>query len=163
LALGKGRAVPPSHSGVALALVFVALVAIQLVPLPPALLKVVSPNTYRLYALSMPGWPHARAGELPAASRPSPSASGAWPVLPTMGEIAAGAAVAFAPLARAAAARSANHSRNLGGWRGISIAPSITRPALLEMVAYLTLFLVVFLCPVGADAQSERAVARTVM
>jgi O-antigen ligase/tetratricopeptide (TPR) repeat protein len=167
LALGKGRAVPPSHSGVALALVFVALVAIQLVPLPPALLKVVSPNTYRLYALSMPGWPHARAGELPAASRPSPSASGAWTVLPTMGEIAAGAAVAFAPLARAAAARSANHSLNLGagrgGWRGISIAPSITRPALLEMVAYLTLFLVVFLCPVGADAQSERAVARTVM
>lgn len=36
---------------------FAVVVTVQLVPLPPALLRIVSPATYRLYELSLPGWP----------------------------------------------------------------------------------------------------------
>ncbi len=36
---------------------FLALVLLQLVPLPPAVARALSPSTYRLYAASLPGWP----------------------------------------------------------------------------------------------------------
>jgi O-antigen ligase/tetratricopeptide (TPR) repeat protein len=37
-------------------LLFAAVAAIQMVPIPPALLQIVSPSTYRLYELSVAGW-----------------------------------------------------------------------------------------------------------
>ena len=36
---------------------FLGLVALQLVPLPPSTLRVVSPSTYDLYVQALPGWP----------------------------------------------------------------------------------------------------------
>src|SRR5712692_5479207 len=36
---------------------FIALLMFQLTPLPPALLKWLSPTTYALYSLTLPGWP----------------------------------------------------------------------------------------------------------
>ncbi len=36
---------------------FLALVVVQLLPLPPSLLRFLSPSTYRLYATTFPGWP----------------------------------------------------------------------------------------------------------
>jgi hypothetical protein len=36
---------------------FIALCAMQLVPLPPSLLKVISPSTFEVYKQSLPGWP----------------------------------------------------------------------------------------------------------
>src|ERR1700691_699065 len=39
------------------AVLFVVLIAAQLVPLPPGLLKLISPATYQLYAASLSDWP----------------------------------------------------------------------------------------------------------
>ncbi len=36
---------------------FLALCAMQLVPLPPSLLKIISPQTFEVYKQSLPGWP----------------------------------------------------------------------------------------------------------
>ncbi len=38
-------------------LLFTGLILVQLLPLPPFLLRVLSPTTYQLYATSFPGWP----------------------------------------------------------------------------------------------------------
>lgn len=36
---------------------FIALLLFQLIPLPPVILKQLSPTTYELYSLTLPGWP----------------------------------------------------------------------------------------------------------
>jgi O-antigen ligase/tetratricopeptide (TPR) repeat protein len=41
---------------------FVIVVTMQLVPMPPPMLRIVSPATYRLYELSVHGWPRAVSG-----------------------------------------------------------------------------------------------------
>ena len=43
------------------AVLFVVLLVFQIAPLPPSLMRVISPATYRLYATSFPGWPRDRA------------------------------------------------------------------------------------------------------
>src|SRR2546428_791372 len=48
-------------------LLFFSFILFQLLPLPPALLRLLSPATYELYAKSFPGWPEQMPyGELPA-------------------------------------------------------------------------------------------------
>jgi O-antigen ligase len=45
-------------SGFVLSLaLFLAFVLFQLLPLPPSFLRVLSPSTYELYSMSLPGWP----------------------------------------------------------------------------------------------------------
>src|SRR5260221_5369355 len=39
--------------------VFALLLVFQIAPISPALMRVISPATYRLYARSLPGWPEA--------------------------------------------------------------------------------------------------------
>ncbi|MCP4267899.1 MAG: O-antigen ligase family protein [Candidatus Brocadiaceae bacterium] len=38
-------------------IIFIGLILFQLVPLPPGVLKFISPNTYQLYKTTTPGWP----------------------------------------------------------------------------------------------------------
>jgi len=38
-------------------ILFIGLILFQLVPLPPGVLKLISPNTYQLYQTTSPGWP----------------------------------------------------------------------------------------------------------
>ena len=40
------------------AVCFIAFMLVQLLPMPPAWQRLVSPSTYSLYAASLPGWPH---------------------------------------------------------------------------------------------------------
>ena len=61
-ALGTGPRTPLSGARPFLLLLlplllFMALMTLQLVSLPPAALRIVSPATYRLYEVSLPGWP----------------------------------------------------------------------------------------------------------
>src|SRR5579875_302592 len=44
-----------------LALGLAGLVALQLLPLPPRVLRALSPQTYKLYSDGLPGWPSAPA------------------------------------------------------------------------------------------------------
>ena len=57
--------VPTSFVRTPLALplgLFIALLMFQLTPLPPALLKQLSPTTYELYSLALPSWPDPQPG-----------------------------------------------------------------------------------------------------
>jgi hypothetical protein len=140
---------------------FAALVLVQVAPMPPAMLGVVSPSAYRLYTVSLPGWPRG-ARELAHESRPTSRALGAtsWRILPTDSEIARGAALPFAtdrsqkrsartPGDSRADVASALTPRTAEGWRTISLAPSMTAGVLLELAAYAALFFAVLLYPFG--------------
>ena len=90
---------------------------LQLVPMPPAAMRLVSPNTFSVYQESVPGWPDADpyATIIKHAGASNPDSAG-------VGEAGSGGAVP-------------------GAWRSLSLAPSLTRRALLQLSAYLAIFL----------------------
>lgn len=146
-------------------LLFIAMTAAQLAPLPPAVLRTMSPATYRLYKLSLPGWP----GAEPRRSLPAAAAeSTRWNVLPTVDEVASGAKVPFDLAARVngdgQAQSPAIAARAQDLWRTLSIAPSITAAVLLEVTAYAALFFLILLYPFGLSGiETERAVCRAIV
>ncbi|MGA8568404.1 MAG: O-antigen ligase family protein [Candidatus Binataceae bacterium] len=152
------------------AVLLLAFVLFQLVPLPPILLRQLSPQAYRLYEKSLPGWPkrivYADPGfEKSLANR---RASAGIAILPTVDEVRSGAAVPFAPKSAAPPALDAKVGRSGAGraetaaplpesslWRSLSVAPTLTRAGLLKCLAYGSLFFVVVFYPVGAGARSD--------
>jgi O-antigen ligase/tetratricopeptide (TPR) repeat protein len=157
---------------------FIALGAFQLIPLPPSLERVISPSTYRLYAQSLPGWPSTPPyGEPPAATY-QPSDIGVIVILPSVEQVREGFPIPYAPGRRLKAAtervptqvqalpESTAASSKAGAasglyatdWRALSITPSLTKPLLLEFIAYTCLFVVILVYPfVGADAEAAEA------
>jgi len=118
------------------ALLFAAVVALQLVPLPPSWLQLVSPRTHELYALSVPGYgePAGTAFEgLPAwLERADDREAGGVPALPADPELASRAFPAGV------------FDRAWSQWRPISMTPARTRRALWLFLVHLGLFVVVF-------------------
>jgi tetratricopeptide (TPR) repeat protein len=188
VASGAGVAVPRTAMRPLLlpAALFGALVLTQLAPLPPAVLRAVSPAAYRLYAVSLPGWP--RAPKQPDELRPAAARRGGarWRILPTQDEIARGAALPFAESrGRIAAAQVRSASRAAtaasvpeapraaavpqmpgaaGAWRTLSLAPSITLAVLLELAAYAALFFTLLAYPLGPlGAQTQRRLCRAIV
>jgi len=168
-AFGSGLSTPYSRARpfVLPLLLFVALVTVQLVPLPPGLLRAASPATYRLYELCLPGWPAERPRQVLAVGALENERS-RWSVLPTVNEIADGAKVPFAPTRRTT---DGDLTRHFGGavrvfsrWRTLSVAPSMSAGVLLELIAYASLFLLILLYPFGrAGGEADGAVYRTIV
>ncbi|MGC1343167.1 MAG: O-antigen ligase family protein, partial [Candidatus Binataceae bacterium] len=138
---------------------FVAFTGFALVPLPPTLLRVLSPATYTMYARSLPGWPH----QAPyAAMLQLPELNAAQHlnvVLPTPQEAARGAAIPRphqvalgTPRGQAAALAGTQSGAR---WRSISLAPELTRELVIKLVAYSALFFVVLLYPFGPSMHAE--------
>ncbi len=90
------RDVYPLASPVVLLLGFVLF---QLLPLPPPVLRQLSPQAYRLYEKSLPGWPKRIVYTDPRFERSlaSRKPATAIAILPTMDEVKSGASVPFAP------------------------------------------------------------------
>jgi O-antigen ligase/tetratricopeptide (TPR) repeat protein len=140
------------------AVLLAALVAFQMVPLPPSIEAMVSPSTFELYQKSLPGWPDKPAhNKLRAAS---PHSQGLV-LLPTSGDIAAGATVPFVNIASQSnffATREPDvESRRGPIWRPLSIDTSLTGPALLKLVGYLCLFLLLVSFPSGEKGETSFA------
>lgn len=158
------------------AAVFAGLVLIQVAPLPPPALRAISPSAYRLYTVSLPGWPRG-ADELAHKSPPPSKTLGltSWRILPTESEIARGAPLPFAvDRSRGQSARTPGESssgtvpavtrRIAEGWRTISLAPSMTAGVLLEFAAYAALFFVVLGYPFGRPGSATtRRFCRVIM
>ncbi len=76
-------------------------ILIQLAPLPPQLLQLVSPATYQVYARALPGWPlerpYADAAAMISAPSKTTATNGNFVILPTLGEVKTGAPIPFAP------------------------------------------------------------------
>jgi tetratricopeptide (TPR) repeat protein len=126
---------------------FLALATCQLIPLPPALLHITSPSTYRLYANTLNGWPLTT----PCAQlfKHSPS-----------GSIEAGKSTAHKSLANQSS-QSEQHMEALGApevspRRPLSIEPELTLEWLLKLLAYAGLFFVVRLYPFGSERNSAQ-------
>jgi O-antigen ligase/tetratricopeptide (TPR) repeat protein len=127
-------------SGVAVPLgLFIAFIAFQLVPLPPTLLRVLSPSTYRLYSVSLSGWPETEPYQklFQSAAPPPPAVS-----LPSVEAREA-----------ASAARLAAAAPEAPRWRPLSIAPPLTLELLLKVAAYAALLFVVMLYPFGPSTR----------
>jgi O-antigen ligase/tetratricopeptide (TPR) repeat protein len=145
---------------------FLGLLILQLVPLPPPLIRILSPHAYDLYSSSLPGWPNSVVYADPSYLRPPPHQK-ALPtvvVLPTTEEVRRSIAVPFAPrtggLPQADAAPIAPPS----GWRSLSVAPVLTRAGLLKCAALAALFLfAIFYRPGTGDAHAERQFRRMVV
>lgn len=168
------RFVPP-------AALLAVLFTLQLIPLPPAALRAVSPNTYQIYARSLPGWPRTTpygdsaflATSAPSAVRPE----GAVP--PTLREVRQGAPAAFAENAREridktdvrlpyAGANVSVVSRSWArifpaAWRPLAIAPALTMAALLRFAAYAGLFFAIVGYPFVRGSEGERRFYRATL
>ncbi len=161
----------------------VGVVLLQLCPLPPAVLRVVSPATYTLYSQVLPGWPRQVMYNEPIMSTPRSEESAEWVVLPTPSEVppqvasARGDAPRTEREAGAAIATTPTTPLLVQTWRPLTPAPLLTWTSLLKLIAYVTLFALIVGYPTGgypvgdggpgrareAEARFVRAVVLTIL
>ncbi|MGD0116823.1 MAG: O-antigen ligase family protein [Candidatus Binatus sp.] len=176
----------PARSGAAKLMLPVAALAgyvlFQLAPLPPQVLRVVSPTAYEVYARAFPDWPRQRPyADLNAMVEATPkttAASDSFVILPTTAEVKAGAAIPFAPApgdSGAFTTGAANLSSGASGglqaqflkiyesrWRPLTLCPPLTWGALLMFATSAGLFLMVGFFPIGSgDPEAEASFRRT--
>lgn len=139
---------------------FLLWIGFQTVPLPPSLLRTVSPSTYLLYEHVFPEWPVKVPYSTPLRSAPSPIRSPET-ILPTAAEASRGAAVPFRaieqrPRGRVPRAAAESFWIDALRWRSLSLAPSASRRAWLKFTACAAWFLAVALYPFGAVENGKR-------
>src|SRR5579885_694758 len=160
--LGRGEL-----GAMALAAAFLTLLIGQLLPMPPGLLRLLSPHSFELYQKSLPGWPDRVVYQDAAYVHPPPqNAAGMVTVLPTLDEVRRGIAVPFTPPPTVDAPRARGAASPLASprWRSMSVAPILTRAGLLKCAAYAALFFAVIFYRSGAgDARAERALRRLLL
>jgi tetratricopeptide (TPR) repeat protein len=145
-----------------------ALVGLEMVPMPPALLATLSPAAYEIYARALPGWPTQpsyRDVNLDA----QPTLHSGPVILPTAEQVRAGAKVPFTPAAAKAHSPGKNSKTatvlpDSLRWRALSFEPGVTRSGMQKALAYAALFLLVTLYPFGAegDPQAEERFCRRI-
>lgn len=118
------------------ALLFAVVVLLQLIPLPPPVLRAVSPRTAAIFAQSLPGYgesAHPSFGGLPRWLQSDPDAeAGGVPALPPDPEKAA------------RALPSEVFDLPHPAWRPLSLTPAHTRRALQLFLAHVLFFVVAF-------------------
>ena len=143
-----------------------ALVAFQLLPLPPSVLKMIAPASYQAYRTGLPGWPeHAAYSWL--ADRQTLRAQTTY-ALPTASEVHKGARVPFAPTSPDELSPEQlvqKLSVAPGAWMPISVAPRLTAPALLKLMAYSAIFLLLIFYPFTTAQESRlyKGLVRTLL
>ena len=151
------------------ATLFALLLGFQLLPLPPALMRLISPATYRVYGESFPGWPKAAPYEAlrPAwSANPHAVSSEAGITLPAVGEQKGARTRAAAPNTsiKVGAAKPERPSPEILGnsgdlrWRSIAIAPAVTWAGMIEVMACGAVFLLILAYPfgfVGAEREAD--------
>ena len=165
-------------------LLLAGILLFQLMPLPPQIMRLLSPATYQFYVKALPGWPHtapysAKAFVTPLVRPASGSTRSMSRILPTLEEVQQGTPVPFAkkfsPLpgkARAGSRRSeikketeARTRRTIfpATWYPLAISPGLTRTALFRFVAYAGLFCVIVGYPFVGGGEGEKRFYRSVL
>ena len=137
----------------------VGLACLQLLPMPPAVLKVISPATWQVYARSLPGWPgqivyqrlrlDQRAQNDAPAIRPYASDDSNQPAGSQVGKAGRNAAQTGPPVV----------SSQIPRWRPLTLSPSLTLSQLWKLLAYATVFCVVAAYPFGRGLFPSRGSA----
>ena len=160
---------------------FVGVVLLQLVPLPPTVLGVVSPHSYDAYTRALPGWPEqvpfgdlvdaaldADAEQASAAEDPTtfvlPSLAdanryGLEAFAPPEWDRAGGSSVLEASERGALEERQSSRS-SFAAWQPMSLSPLRGRVDALKILAYLALFAVVSAYPVDGGGRGRRRFER---
>jgi O-antigen ligase/tetratricopeptide (TPR) repeat protein len=174
--LGGGRLMRQggrrAASAVALPIALVlALIGLEMVPIPPAMLAALSPAAHEIYARALPGWP-AQPSYREVNFDAMPALPSGPVILPTAEQVRAGAKVPFAPAIAKAHAPVKNANAAVAAaplpdslrWRALSFEPAVTRSGMLKALAYAALFLLVALYPFGADGDphAEQRFCRTI-
>ncbi len=129
-----------------------ALLLVQLLPMPPQILHLLSPATYRIYQVAFHGWSHeSQQSTLRSTAGAGPSVTGSASIpaasLPTW-EHRPSSRVAPIPMTPALALYPLDARR----WHPLTLSPAVTSASLLELVALATLFFLVLLYPFGAES-----------
>ncbi|HXD91492.1 MAG TPA: O-antigen ligase family protein, partial [Candidatus Binataceae bacterium] len=137
-----------------------ALLGLQIVPLPPRVLRVIAPANYQLYRISFPGWPWFAPYQILS---PLPDISGAGSVSPAGSR--SGQAAGVATIVNSDRIEVAPTGWGKLYWRTLAIAPSVTVGGLIEWLALVAIFLVVLLFPCGliGEREAERHFYRTIV
>lgn len=146
-----------------LALGLAAVVGLQLLPLAPSVLRVISPETYALYSYGLPGWPSKPAYRWDTTVAPQPGNQ--RHMLPTPDEVKAGMQVPFAHTVKAASSVSAAPYLRARAWKPLSVAAPMTRVGLLKLLMYCALGLWLLLYPLTGKQELRlyKSVVRTVL
>jgi O-antigen ligase/Flp pilus assembly protein TadD len=160
------------------------LILFQLTPLPPRLMRVLSPSTYQLYTRTLPGWPNKEpyANALRTSSGTGEtSAQPPFAILPTLTEAQHGAHIPFASLDGGVENEKTSDSRvpaadngqrkgvstalpvREATWYPLSIAPSLTCTGFLKALAYASLFVLILGYPFGDGSLGEARFYRVVL
>jgi O-antigen ligase/tetratricopeptide (TPR) repeat protein len=162
-------------------ILFTGFAIVQLAPMPPGLIRALSPTAYNLYAETLEGWPdsapYQRVDTVPNAQT-ARAPEQAVVILPTREQVQQGAPVPFAPGARASAASSKPDILNQppavsrlaasiygSRWRPLSLAPLLTWSGLLAILACASAFMLVAYYPFAEqpDSRSDSQFLRQIM
>jgi O-antigen ligase/tetratricopeptide (TPR) repeat protein len=154
-------------------------VAFQLIPLPPRVIGLISPATYRVYAIGMAGWPVEspyraliEAWQASLNEKPQPEIQ---VVLPPVGQSRTARAQAAAPeaVAKRMPPKTPKETRPAAPgvfgrmtWRTLALSPFATWSGLIEIVACAALFFLVLLYPfgiAGAGMDAQKRFFRTLI
>jgi O-antigen ligase/tetratricopeptide (TPR) repeat protein len=147
-----------------------ALIGLEMVPMPPTLLAKLSPAAHEIYARALPGWP-VQASYCDVNFNAQPALPSGPVILPSAEQVRAGAKVPFAPPTakahapiKSAKATTAVSLPDSLRWRALSFEPAVTRSGMLKALAYGALFLLIALYPFGADGdpRAEERFCRTI-
>jgi tetratricopeptide (TPR) repeat protein len=127
------------------------LLLIQLIPMPPQILRLLSPKTYQVYQIAFPGWPYTR-----RLATPGPAFSAKALLRPSR----AGTNLTFSPQTpaqhpSATAPASTIDPLSQRGWRPLTLSPAVTVGSLLEFLTLGMLFFLVLLYPFAADREGS--------
>jgi O-antigen ligase/tetratricopeptide (TPR) repeat protein len=166
------------------AILLAGLFIFQLMPLPPYLIRTISPSTYEVYSRSLQDWPKRNpySETLSTSAKPTAPPRVTSMLLPTKAEVKVGAVVPFAHHEQTSGSRTAqpdSHSDEgrkgfrVLGWRSrfgipptwlpLSLAPSLTASALVQFSAYAALFFVVLGYPIAKGSEQEERFYRLVL
>ncbi len=124
---------------------FVGFLILQLTPLPPVMIQMLSPATYEVYTRSLPGWPE----RMPYTE---------WLVLDTVNSSAAGrkasdlkSLMADVPPSEVALKDQSADIQSLrfpvGSWLPLSLASELSKTSLFKLLAYASIFFLVLVHP----------------
>jgi len=132
---------------------FIGMILFQLLPVPPSFIKILSPSTYKLYTVSLPGWPEKMPYENLSSFYFYPKANGGHPtpntqpvLLPTRDEVRNDVPV---PHPGSGSSRLTPDASPVTPktWLPLSIAPSLSRTDILKLVSYGALFFLIIFYP----------------
>jgi O-antigen ligase/tetratricopeptide (TPR) repeat protein len=153
----------------------------QLIPLPPRVMRVLSPTTYQCYVKVLPGWPRKAPYSDKVFFAPSAQPVSRFPrtILPTIQEVQQGIPVPFSKKKPLPLGETGSGLRRIGANRGatswkwravfpatwypLAISPALTRTASLRFCAYAGLFLVLVGYPFADGGEGERRFYRSVL